>query len=406
MTKISKKITALLLLLFLFNPVLSLGQAAIEDNQEVKELNKQIQDNKDKLKKIQDQQKVYSQAIEQKQREKASLNNQLAILENRLAKAALDIASAQTEIDRTNLEIAKVGLEIKAKNAQLEEKKNHIASVVRLMQKQDDKSSLEILLLNGSFNDFVSQVKYLEDINKEIGRSLESLKQYKQELENKQQDLRAKQKELSGLKANLEEKKLGLAGEQQNKAYLLDQTKSSEREYQRLLNLARREQQQAESDIVNLEKVVRAKLSKISGEKLEFNDSGFIWPVAKNRITAYFHDPDYPFRYIFEHPAIDIKAAQGSSIKAAASGYVAIARDAGRGYSYIMIVHGNGLATVYGHVSRIFVAPDEYVVQGQAIGLSGGMPGTSGAGPLTTGPHLHFEIRLNGVPVDPLEYLR
>ncbi|MBU0721955.1 peptidoglycan DD-metalloendopeptidase family protein [Patescibacteria group bacterium] len=406
MTKIIKFIFPILFLGLLVNTAnFTYAQIKVDQNEEVEQINKDIQDKKDRIKKIQDQQAVYEGLIKQKQGEKANLNNQLAILENRLAKAALDIESAQTEIDRTSLEIDKINLEIKDKDKQILSQKEHIASVVRLMQQQDDKSTLEILLLNGTLNDFVSQVKYLEDINKEISQSLDTLKQYKKDLEGQQKNLNGKKRELSGLKVELEGKKVDLVSEQQNKVYILDQTKYSEREYQRLLKLAKREQQQAESDIVSLEKIVRAKLSKIAGKKLEFNDAGFIWPVPKNTITAYFHDPDYPFRYIFEHPAIDIRAGQGSTLRAVASGYVAIAKNAGKGYSYIMIVHGNGFATVYGHVSKIYVQTDEYVVQGQAIGLTGGMPGTNGAGSLTTGPHLHFEVRLNGVPVNPLEYL-
>ena len=390
---------------FLLNPAVSLSQSAEEENQAVKDLNSQIQAAKDRIKKVQEQQGVYAKAILKKQTEKATLANQLSILENRLAQAALDIESTQTEIARTNLEIKKVNLEIEQKDQAIARQKEHLGSVIRLMQRQDDKSTLEIFLLNGTLNEFLNQVKYLEDINQEISRSLDELKKFKAELEARQKELKDKNQELAALKAELENKKFVLASDQQNKTYVLEQTKSSEKAYQRLLNLAKQEQQQAQANIVNLEKVVRLKIQKISGQKLQFNDAGFIWPVAKNMIMATFHDPTYPFRYIFEHPGVDIRAAQGSSVRAAASGYVAIAKDAGKGYSYIMIVHGDGLATVYGHVSRIFVAPDEYVVQGQAIALSGGTPGTSGAGRLTTGPHLHFEVRLNGLPVDPQEYL-
>lgn len=381
------------------------SQIESEQNEEVREINKNIQDKKDKINKMKERQKDYEDLIQKKQNEKASLNNQLAILENRMAKIALDIESAKIDIDRANLEIEKTGIEIQNKNLQILKQKEHIASVLKIIQKQDGKSDFEILLLNGSLNEFVNHARYLEDINEEMGDSIENLKLHKKDFEDRQKDLNGKKRELSELKNNFENKKIVLSSEQQNKNYLLEQTQYSEREYQRLLKLSKQEQQQAESDIVNLEKAARDKLSKIAGKALEFNDAGFIWPVSKNIIMSTFHDPEYPFRYIFEHPGVDIRAGQGSALRAAASGYVAIAKNAGRGYSYIMIVHGDGLATVYGHVSKIFVQADEYVVQGQAIGLTGGISGTLGAGSLTTGPHLHFEVRLNGVPIDPLEYL-
>ncbi len=406
MSKITKLIIPILFLGIIFNvSSFVLGQSSGTDNAEVKKLNQEIQAQKDRMEAIQKKQEVYQKAIKQKQADKASLSNQLAILENRIAKAELDIESVEVDIDRTNLEIKKVNLEIKDKDEQIDKEKNHIGSILRLMHKQDEKTALEIILLNNSFSDFVNQIKYLEDINKEIGESLDNLKEYKQQLEKQKIVLDEKKQKSNDLKKELEDKKTVLVSEQENKFFILEQTQESEKEYQKLLRLAKQEQEQAAADIVSLEKTVRAKIAKMEGKKLEFSDTGLIWPVPKNVITAYFHDPDYPFRYLFEHPAVDIRAAQGTTLKAAASGYVARAKNAGKGYSYIMIVHGDGLATVYGHVSKIYVKEDEYVVQGQTIGLTGGLPGTPGAGRLTTGPHLHFEVRVNGIPDDPLGYL-
>jgi len=406
MKRITKLIIPIFVLgIFLNSSVFVYSQNEEAVNEEIREINSQIQAKRQEMEKIQKQQEVYSQSIKQKQREQASLNNQLSILGNRLVKAELDIESVETEMDRTNLEIKKVNLEISNKDKEINKEKDHLGNVLKLIYKQNRVTTLEIILLNNSLADFISQLKYLEDVNEGIGESLDTLKRYKNELKKSKLVLEDKNEELEDLKKELAEKKDTLEGEKGNKTFILAQVKGSEKEYQRLLAQAKQEQEQAAADIVSLEKSVRAKIAKMSGQELQFNDNGLIWPVPKNTITAYFHDPDYPFRYIFEHPAIDIRANQGSTIKAAASGYVARAKDAGRGYSYIMVIHGDGLSTVYGHVSGIYVGEDEYVVQGQAIGRSGGMPGTPGAGSLTTGPHLHFEVRLDGIPVNPLEYL-
>ncbi len=372
-------------------------------NKEIKEINFDINNKKSDIKKIQKKQAEYSVKIKQKQSEKATLSNQLAILDNRMAKAELDIELVGVDIKKTKLEIQKTDIEIEYKNKNIKKEKKHISDIIRLMHKKDNITSLEILLLNDSLSDFLSQVKYLENINEEIKKSIKGLKKTTRLLNKEKDSLDNQNKELEDLKIELNNKKKKFSSEKDSKINILNQVATSENEYQRLLKLAKKEQGDAAYEIVIMEKQARLKIAELKGKKLEFNDNGLIWPVPKNVITAYFHDPDYPFKYIFEHPAIDIRAAQGTTIKAVASGYVArVKYDNSSRYGYIMIIHGDGLSTVYGHVSKVYVKEDDYVVQGQKIALSGGLPGTPGAGRLTTGPHLHFEVRLNGIPVDPL----
>lgn len=379
---------------------------ATEINSEVKEINSGIQDKKGDIKKLQQKQKKYSQAIKEKQMEKASLGNQMAILDNRMAKSELDIEMVKIDIERTELEMRKTDIAIEAENFNIAEEKSHMGNVIRLIYKKDNVSSLEVMLLNDSFAEFLSQVKNLEDINDSLADSLKYLQKMKRGLESDLAKLDEQKIDLIGLKEELVEKDVALSEEKETKVHILSQVLNSENEYQRLLKLAKKEQEEAAAEIASMEKLVRAKIAKMAGNKLEFNDEGLIWPVTKNVITAYFHDPDYPFRHIFEHPAVDIRAAQGAQLRAAASGYVARTKHGKDGsYGYIMIIHGDNLSTVYGHASKITVQEDDYVVQGQVIGATGGLPGTRGAGRLTTGPHLHFEVRLNGIPVDPLSYL-
>lgn len=387
-----------------------LVQAKTEEeliNAEISGLNNGIQDKQLQVKSIQDKQQQYAEAIKQKQSEKASLNNELAILDNRVAKAQLDLELVETDIDTVKLQMQKTDVEIKNQEASIAKEKEHIENVLRLIYKGDNVSTLEVMLLNSSLADFLSQVKYLEDVNATIEESLKGLEKLKIQMEEKKSTLVKQNQELVTLKADLADKKDKLEQEKNSKIVIIDQVGASENEFQRLLRQAKQEQENAAAEIASMEKKIRAKMEALKDKKLDSNVNGLIWPVPKNTITAYFHDPDYPFKNIFEHPAIDIRAPQGTSIKASASGYVARATCNGStNYAYIMVVHGDGLSTVYGHASGCNVKEDEYVVQGQIIGQSGGMPGSPGSGKLTTGSHLHFEVRLNGIPVDPLGYLQ
>ncbi|MEI6529066.1 MAG: peptidoglycan DD-metalloendopeptidase family protein [Candidatus Falkowbacteria bacterium] len=374
---------------------------------EIDELNLKIQNQKKQIDTLKAKQQEYQAQIEAKRNDRINLSNQLSLLENHLVKSQLDIEGTNLEIDKTNLEIQKIGIDSANLDAKIEEQKVHITSLLRLVYKQDQVSTLEMLLLNDSLAEFLNQAKYLEDTNKEIGESVADLRVDKERLENNKLTLNEKDSELLALKGKLEEKKDNLLYEQESKTFILEETRSSEKEYQSLLLQAKREQDQAMADIANAERLIRKKMSEKDQQKLNNGNNTIGWPVPKNVIVTKFHDADYPYRNIIgEHSAVDIRAKQGTTIVAAADGYVAKVKfDGSKSYSYIMIIHGNGLATVYGHVSATYVLTDQYVTQGQAIGRSGGMPGGTGSGPFTTGPHLHFEVRKDGLPVNPENYL-
>ena len=130
-----------------------------------------------------------------------------------------------------------------------------------------------------------------------------------------------------------------------------------------------------------------------------------LWPVEPERgLSAGFLDAAYEQRFGIPHHAIDIPVSQGSAVRSAADGVVEKVVDNGLGYSFILVKH-DGFATLYGHVSGFFVAEGDEVRQGDVLGASGGMPGTPGAGAISTGPHLHFEVIAQGERIDPLTVL-
>jgi len=131
----------------------------------------------------------------------------------------------------------------------------------------------------------------------------------------------------------------------------------------------------------------------------------FLWPV-RGALSAGFHDAHYRSVMGVPHEGMDIAVPQRTPVKAAADGIVFVVREGGdTGYTYILIGHQDGYATLYGHINQTQVAAGQEVRQGEVIGLSGGAPGTPGAGPLTTGAHLHFEMIQQGVNIDPKEVL-
>jgi murein DD-endopeptidase MepM/ murein hydrolase activator NlpD len=140
--------------------------------------------------------------------------------------------------------------------------------------------------------------------------------------------------------------------------------------------------------------------SSFAGDWTELADAPSLWPL-EGRVTSSFGERQDPINGEGAfHAGIDIAAPYGSPVRASADGEVAEANLSGGGYGReIVLDHGHDLQTLYGHLSQIAVVPGQRVTRGQVIGYEG----QSGR---STGPHLHYEVRVHHVPVNPHKYLR
>ncbi len=372
---------------------------------EISDLNSDVQRKKKDMDALDAKIKKYEQAVMDKKAEATTLEDEMALIDNRIAEQQLAIDIARTEVRSLELEIGLLDKQIGEKETQMTQERGLLASLARkLYQQSFRRSLLDIMLSHSSFSEFFDEVHSMAKLQSAVDETLTKIRTLKAGLEQEKADRDAKKQDSLQRKQQLEVAKMDLEDQRALKDQILTETKSSELEYRYLIADLRNEQSQADSEISYLQKVLSQKMTL--ADRLKGGESVLSWPLVPSRgLSATFHDPEYPFRYVFEHPAIDIRAGQGTPVRAAAAGVVARAKNAGMGYSYVMIMHNSELSTVYGHLSKITAKEDTFVERGEIIGYSGGMPGTPGAGRLTTGPHLHFETRLNGIPVDPLRYL-
>lgn len=415
LSKAIRILIAVIILFFIFSTTKNISnipvvRAATAD--EITQLQEQIKKQQEDIQKLEDQKKIYQQKIDLKRKEAVSLKNQMSIIDNQIAKTRTEIKEKEAKIKETELSIKNIQIKVQDQRRQIDVRRDQISKLLQMINRLDRKSHLEIILLNGSVSDFLNQAKYVENLQSNLQENVEKIKIIQEGLESQENDLIIKRGDLVNLQNDLVDRKQQLSLERGGKTKLLTETRDAEWKFQSLLAEAVREQKQAESDIVATEKLIRTKLAaKKEQEMMQRLEEGggplvFSWPVPQDTITTTFHDPEYPFRkWLGEHPGIDIRAEQGTRVRAPASAYVAKVKSAGMGYSYVMLIHNDGFATVYGHLSEITVEENTYVRRGQMIGKSGGLPGTPGAGRFSTGPHLHFEVRLNGIPVNPVDYL-
>jgi len=311
------------------------------------------------------------------------------------------ISSTQTEIDLTNELIEEYDGKIKTKEAEIVAKQDDIdlkfdqmMTRLRFIREEGTATYLEMILHADSLTDFLTgldRVGSLMDFDRslmvELSSQLKVLKDEKVVLES----IRTEQEELkTTLSAKVED--LNDQLDAQN-AYIA-RTLASEEEYQKEYEKAKAAEKEANAQI---EKLLAERQKSSSGP---YWGGEFIWPVdAKYRRIS----SPYGWRNLWGrsdfHLGIDIPGAYGSNIYASNGGTVVVATYHYSYGNYIVIDHGGGYSTLYGHNSKLLVKVGDKVNQGDVIAKMGSTGNSSGN-------HCHFEVRINGKTQNPLNYVR
>ncbi len=367
-----------------------LNAQIVAKEKNVRELEKNIAQYKNKA-------KQYEQAV-------TSLRNEVALLENRMVEKRLAVERTKQQIEIVALEIQSLVGQIKIEEAGIVRREAGLADVIRKMAEADRVTSVDVLIAQPSLSEFFVRLDQLNRVEQGLVGATLALKESKFALEGKKGEREMRSAALQDQKSALQREERALAGDRAAKITLLSESQDTEQEFQRILYELRQQQQKEADDVAALQNKLKDKLDSVD-TALARGDILLNWPVrAWKGLSAGFHDPTYPFRKMFEHPGVDVPTDVGTPVRAAAGGYVAWNRTGKQYGNYAMLVHPGGIATVYAHLSRFGAQPDTYVERGDVIGYSGGRPGDQGAG-LSTGPHLHFEVRQGGIPVNPMQYL-
>ena len=356
---------------------------SLED--ELEQVQQDLKETQEKRKEVEKQEQQY---INQVKEVEGQLRSALSELDNLNTK----LSEAKSEVDKATIEMVLKEEELKRIEDELKEKIRILNDRVAAIYKNGNSNILEILLKAEDFLDFISKLKLMNLFAEQDTQNILEVKEKKTAtigIKKSIIDLREKQKEY-------EDKVKQLVIQAEQKARERDDICNEKK------NLLTRTTANKNA-LIKMEKqleIQEAEVTRIlESYKYGSAPSGkFAWPVAARIISGYGYRYHPIFGYNRFHSGIDLAAPYGTLVKAADGGQVVQAGYFG-GYGYsVMLYHGGGFATWYAHLSSINVSMGQFVQRGQVIGLVG----STG---WTTGPHLHFEVRINGAPQDPRAYL-
>jgi murein DD-endopeptidase MepM/ murein hydrolase activator NlpD len=345
-----------------------------------------------------------------------SLDSQIGSLESRVGDVSTRLSALQADLALRQRRLTTLNTLYGVQSGRLHDLRHEYRlALIRLenrlvsIYKQPEPTTMDLVLQAKSFQQVLDEVDYLSLVAKEdkritaevatarhqvaVARTKTSV--VRQRVHNEANLINARVQQAAILRGELLSNKHELAGVRSSKSHALVLTKAQEADEIKESQAIEASSAALAAKIQEAEAAARDSstgATPTEAPPASASAAGFIWPVS-GPITSPFG-----MRWGTLHPGIDIGVPSGTPIHAAAAGTV-IWCGWMEGYgNLVMIDHHNNLATAYGHQTRVAVSCGEDVAQGQVIGYSG----CTG---YCTGPHVHFEVRVNGTPVDPLPYL-
>ncbi len=320
---------------------------------------------------------------------KAQASKELEEIAEKIKNQMEVLSGINNEITIKENEIADSEEKIQQKQADMEERQRNLNKRLRTMYKNGSVGFIDVLLGSNNISEFLSNIEMIQRIYRSDQNVMASLKKDYQDLKAQEEALIAQKQELSAKQAEAEKAREELQATQASAKKNFDEL---EQQSQALGNeIAALQAQYAPPPS-------SGGGSGDSGAPSGGGGGGFIWPVVGPITSDYTYRWHPIFGYYHGHTGIDIGVGYGTPIRAAQSGTVILSSWYGGYGNAVVIAHDSSLSTVYGHCQSLAVSAGQYVNQGDVIAYVG----STG---WSTGPHLHFEVRVNGQHTSPWPYL-
>jgi murein DD-endopeptidase MepM/ murein hydrolase activator NlpD len=376
--KHSKLLALLVVLIFIMGAILPVYADELEEHQrQLQEVGKDISQTRSKIDRVKKQER--------------SIMGEILTLEKSIVANEMQLESTVDRIAYLEENITKLEEDIEDAQNELEDKTNLLSDRLVALYEQGDISYLEVLLSATDIKDFLTRYDMVNAIVEQDVDLIETIEKQKHDLETKKSDLSVKQNELKQSYSDQISIKETLDVQKSQKKDLLSNVQQEKNAYLRAL-------EELEQTSRELEVMIRRMQG---GSTTQLGTGTYTWPApGYSSITSAYGMRYHPILKVRKmHTGVDIGAPGGASVVAADGGKVIHCGLMG-GYGQVIVVdHGNGISTLYAHLSAYAVSNGTSVTKGQTIGRVG----STG---WSTGPHLHFEVRINGSYTDPMPYIR